>query len=194
MNQWSVGLWTPWQFVTTHLPNQKSQKITTGRWHLNWQHFQKVLVIFQCFIFKCFLNPDCNANKTESPKVTYQMFHDVTQRGVKSWYWWKGKVIRFSGNAQTPWGNSMEDASDVSFQGWLYTWPFKWRRPKRIAVLNDLPQKIVHCLDWEYNGACTLREANSSHLKTFLGVCLKKILRIIGTSRRRLYWTSRNLW
>lgn len=43
-----------------------------------------------------------------------------------------------------------------------------------MAVLNDLLQKIVHCLGWEYNGTCTLPEANSSHLKTFLGVCLKK--------------------
>lgn len=69
----------------------------------------------------------------------------------------------------------MEDASDVSFQGWLYTWPFKWRRPKCMADLNDLLQKIVHCLGWEYNGTCTLPEANSSHLKTFLGVCSKKV-------------------
>lgn len=69
----------------------------------------------------------------------------------------------------------MEDASDVSFQGWLYTWPFKWRRPKCMADLNDLLQKIVHCLGWEYNGTCTLPEANSSHLNTFLGVCSKKV-------------------
>ena len=48
-------------------------------------------------------------------------------------------------------------------------------KAKTYSSLNALPQKIVHCLDWEYNGACTLREANSSHLKTFLGVCSKKV-------------------
>ena len=86
MKRWVVNTLT----IRYYSPAQpKESKITTGPRHLNWQHFQKVLVIFQCFIFKCVLNPDCNANKTESPNVTYHFFYDVTQRGVKSWYWWK---------------------------------------------------------------------------------------------------------